>query len=56
MAAEKKYLKIGAAGKFFGPSYSVAALGKLNVFPWDGLSCKITKSIYLTIRVVMVQI
>ena len=26
LAAEKKYSKNGAAGKFFGPSYSVTAL------------------------------
>ena len=27
LAAEKKYSKNGAAGKFFGPSYFVTALG-----------------------------
>jgi hypothetical protein len=38
LAAEKKYSKNGAAGKFFGPSYFVTALGKLFNFRYEKIT------------------
>ena len=35
LAAEKKYSKNGAAGKFFGPSYFDLALGTHRNCHWD---------------------